>query len=313
MKIDGDVGATGATEIKNLTTQSVTITTSQTVTNAITLSLKDNSGSADSLTINVNGAADVNVANKLITTGIETVTVNSSTAATNTAGTHNTLADLDTTGAKTLKFTGDHALTVTAFSNAGTVTQIDASGLSKGLTMGAATGATVGGSYIGGAGADTFLGNAKGDTFYGAGGGDTLILGAVGARDTVTYKAASDSVVAVKNGALDVTGMDTVNTFTTGEDTLNLKALGLSAYDNGAIANKGVDAGTTLLDLANGKAVATGWFSDGVSNQVVATLSNGGDTYVFVDANHDGNFEAGSDLVIKLAGTASIAHGDVTI
>lgn len=315
--VDGDAGkgAAGVT-IDKLTTQSVTISSSQTAGKNITLALKDATGTADSLTVKVAGEGSLNVANKLITNGIETVTVNSSTTKAD-ATAKNTLADLDVTGATKLVFTGDYALTVTAFSNATTVTQIDASGLSKGLVMGAATGASVGGSYIGGAGNDTFFGNTKGDTFYGAGGGDKLTLGAAGARDTVTYKAASDSVVSVKDAALVMTGLDVITNFKTAEDTLNLKALALT--DNGAIANKGASASDTaalavILDLASGKAAATGWFSDGVSNQAVATLSNGaGDTYVFIDANRDGNFSAANDLVIKLTGTASLAYSDFAL
>jgi hypothetical protein len=37
----------------------------------------------------------------------------------------------------------------------------------------------------------------------------------------------------------------------------------------------------------------------------------GGDTYVFVDANKDGNFTAADDIVIKLTGVTSISEADI--
>lgn len=303
VKVDGAI--TAATTIDKVTTQSVSVTA--TIANNLTVALKDATGKADSLSFSIGGAADV-TASKIITAAVETVTVNSTKTGASVGG--NTISSLDVTGATTLNFSGDHKLTVTAFASATTVTKIDASGLSKGLVMGAATGAGVGGTYIGGAGADTLLGNAKGDTFYGAGGGDTITLGGAGAADTVVIKSGADSKIGLTGIVLSTTGMDTVTAFTTGEDSFDLGAFGFTGNAKSGLINKGVTvaAATHLLDLAtNG---STGFFNDGIANRAVAISNDGANTYVYIDANGDGNFSAATDAVIKLGAVTAVALSD---
>ncbi len=308
--VNVDGAATAAVVIDKLTTQSVSVTANQ--TQDVTFQLLDNTGKADALTINVGNATTAPItASHIVTSGIETLTFNS----TGTSSAANTITSLDVTGATTLVVTGSSALAVTGFANAGTITKIDASA-SAGFVMGAATGATVGGVYLGGAGADTFIGNAKGDTFYGAGGGDTLTLGATGAHDTVVYKAGSDSTIALsKVGALVTTGMDVVTNFVSGEDSLDLGSFGFTGTAKSALYNKGafVSATALLADAAAGG--VAGFFNDNVAVRGVAiqteTVGLVKFTYVFIDANHDGNFTAGTDAVIKLTGTANITLADI--
>ena len=302
VNVDGT--ATAAVIVDKLTTQSVSVTATQ--TQDVTFKLLDATGKADALTINVGNATTAPItASHIVTSGIETLTFNS----TGTSSAANTITSLDVTGATTLVVTGSSGLTVTGFANAATITKIDASA-SAGFIMGAATGATVGGVYLGGAGADTFIGNAKGDTFYGAGGGDTLTLGAAGAHDTVVYKAGTDSTIALsKVGALVLTGMDVVTNFTSGEDSLDLGTFGFTGTAKSALYNKGafVSATALLADAAAGG--VAGFFNDNVAvrgvaiqTEVVGAVTN---VYVFIDANHDGNFTAGTDAVIKLAGVTA--------
>jgi len=304
IKVDGAL--TADSTIDKITTQSVSITATQ--AKFVTFALSDASGSADALTINVGAASSTITAAKVVTSGIETLTFNSTG---NTSGT-NTISILDVTGATTLALTGDTGLTVSAWANAGAITKIDASASSAGLTMGAATAATVAAVYLGGAGADTFIGNLTGDTFYGAGGGDTLTLGATGKHDTVVYKAGSESAISKTTaGALVLTAMDTVTNFVSGQDSIDLGTFAFTGTAKSGLYAKGAFVASTALLADAAAAGITGFFNDGTANRGVATQTEGGATYVFVDANKDGNFTAGTDLVIKLTGTATITLADI--
>lgn len=116
---------------------------------------------------------------------------------------------------------------------------------------------------------------------------DTIILGGPTAN-TVVFKAAGDS----KAGAIDV-----IQAFSTAiDDKLDFTALGVTKANANLYANANYTADGSVT-AAN----ATNFFDNGVVHNVAYT-TNGTDTYVYVDANHTGSFEAGADMVIKLAG-----------
>lgn len=303
INVDGAI--TAATTIDKLTTQTVTVSAS--LAQNLTLTLKDATGTADMLTVNVGAPSTALTVSKIITSGIETLTFNS----TGTSSSAHTISTLDVTGATTLVITGDTKLIASAFANAGTVTKIDASASTGGFTMGAATGATVGAVYLGSSAADTFLGNAKGDTFYGAGGGDTITLGGAGFHDTVVFKAGTDSAIKLSTtGTLVTTGMDTVSTFVSGEDSFDLGTFAFAGTAKSALFNKGAFVAATALLADAAAAGVTGFFNDGVANRGVAIQNDGTDTYIFIDANKDGNFTAGVDAVIKVAGVTTLTLAD---
>lgn len=292
VKVDGALA--GAVVIDKVTTQNVTVSVSTGAQN-LTVQLKDATGTADTVAVNIKGAAAVTV-NHLITDAIETVSISSS-------GKANVITSLDIDDATTLTLTGDQQLTVTGFANADTITKIDASALSKGFVMGGVTAATTAATYIGGAGADTFLGNATGDTFYGAGGGDTITLGATAKADTIVIKAASDSKIGLDTvGTLDLTNTDKVTAgFISGEDSVDLGAFGFTGSAQSGLLGKGAVALQTLATSGS-----VDFFNDGVSDRGVAIGTFGGNTYVFVDANKDGNFTAADDAVIQFTGVAIV-------
>ncbi len=303
VNVDGALA--GAVVIDKVTTQAVNITVSTGAQN-VTVALKDATGSADKLTVGIGGAASV-TAQSVIVDAVETVTINSTTTGVGS----NTITKLNIDDATTLNITGTAKLTA-GFTNADTLTKIDASANTKGFVMTEATLAVVGGTYIGGAGADTFIGNDAGDAFYGAGGGDTITLGAGGAADTIVVKAAADSKIGLTSvGALSTTGMDTITNFVSGEDSLDLGAFGFTGNAQSGLINKGVIvAATSLLSLATTSSVD--FFNDGIADRGVAIATTaGGDSYVFIDANKDGDFTAGSDIVILLSGTAAVALNDI--
>lgn len=55
----------------------------------------------------------------------------------------------------------------------------------------------------------------------------------------------------------------------------------------------------------------TDLFSSVAGDRGVAYSNIGADTYVFVDANKDGNFTAADDIVTKFVGVTSIAETDI--
>lgn len=302
--VDADVAAAGNASINKLTTQSVTITQDLTV-NDLALNLKDSTGKADSLNVVLTsgtGAGDLGINSLTIDKGVETINLASNKVATENTKAGNVITTLDLstgTNAQTLVVTGDELLTVTT-ANEGSLVKIDASGDTGGFVMGAKLTTNNSVQYAGGSAADTFIGNATGgatgDTFYGAGGGDTLTLGASNkVSDTLVYKALSDSQVDGKTNA----GLDTVSNFESANDKIDLTAFNFTA--NKTVGNLGAlaadpTAGASVADL----------FKDVAGTHAVEAGTFGGDTYVFVDVNKDGNFSAANDLVIKLVGNVDL-------
>ena len=86
----------------------------------------------------------------------------------------------------------------------------------------------------------------------------------------------------------------------------------VAGASKGAIINAAYASNAAMVSAVNG-AAATGFFNDATSTaRGVKVVADGTDTFVFVDTNHDGNFAASSDLVIKLAGVVAPVIGDFT-
>ncbi len=102
--------------------------------------------------------------------------------------------------------------------------------------------------------------------------------------------------------------MDVVSNFVSGTDKIDVTSFALTAQQLG-IASKGAVASTdALAAMAN----ATGFFVDAATVQRgVAQVQLGADTYLFVDANKNGTFDAATDLAVRLVGTGAIANGDL--
>ena len=274
--------AAGTTVTVNGTGAAGTAGTAGTRSATISYALKDSTGKADSMTVNlmtVGGKDDMPDstagANDFITSGqttlgltadgIETLVINSSvtaggkqmasayTNAVNLAATASTIKSLDINGAG--KVTVDaNAIT--------TLTMVDATGNSAGATV-SATGATARVTFNGGAGDDMFTGGTQRDILNGGGGkdmlvggdGDDIITGGAGAdtltggagADSFRFTSASDSRVLFGKGGA-ASGFDMITDWATGTNVIALsRSLGVTDADlfgSSAILEKAVIADT---------------------------------------------------------------------
>ena len=212
------------------------------------------------------------------------------------------------TGHDTLLFVGDASVTDAAFTSVVHVEEIDLAQGSSGfhVTLGANSDAagitTVDGSAAGDAQAfidgsasskaltligadhvDVLTGGASADHLIGGGGSD--IMTGNGGNDIFVYESAADSRQ-FANG--NVGYADIITDFSNG-DQLDVEAL----------LSKALTAVTNLGTVANFATNDTAGFYQG---NEVAVATNGVDTRVYVDANHDGAFTLGQDLVVQFTG-----------
>ncbi|PTQ86121.1 beta strand repeat-containing protein [Nitrosomonas ureae] len=210
----------------------------------------------------------------------------------------NTITALAGDAVETLNISGNANLFIDGDLAAATaVKRIDASTMTGALTVDA-TGAD-GVEFVGGAASDVYTGTAGGDTITGNGGGDIITLGA-GSVDTLILNALTDSQF---NADLD--GHDQITGFgVAGQlDVIDLGILGFTGQQASALANKGALAGT----IVDGSTTSiTDFFASGPADRGVAIGTNGGNTWVFVDANKDGNFTTGDDAVVELVAVAGV-------
>lgn len=135
----------------------------------------------------------------------------------------------------------------------------------------------------------TYTATGNGETITGTAKADGITLGL--GNDTVVYTANNKSTL----GNLDsITSFNALNA-----DKLDVKALALGATTT---------VGTSTINPA---ADYTDFFKQtGVATDKILKMAVGADVMVFVDANGDGNFNAGTDLTIKLVGLAA-SIGDI--
>lgn len=280
------------------------------------LTLKDATGSSDVANVTLdNGKADASVTNngasvaKLTAAGVETINIHSNGLVSG-AGTANTVTnDVANTVSKVV-IDGTQALTFVT-GNAAAALTVDASAATGNVTIDA-TAATKLVNINGGLGNDTIVAGSTatfGGLISGGKGGDAITLGA--GTDTLVIKAATDSLQDF-TGTAGVAGkgtMDVVTAFTTGTDKIDLTSLNFTTATTKVVIDKGAFATFTALQTAEASAT---FFQDATNiTRGVVTAHVGGDTYVIADANHDGVFNAATDMVIQLAGTAAVAQSDV--
>jgi methionine-rich copper-binding protein CopC len=299
----------------------VTINASTGVGNNLTINQKgagDAGSNADTLTFELvapaSGGADITVAN-LTAADIETVTIKSTETAGVTTG--HTLTAGTFANAQTVKFEGNEQLTVTNLTVAA-ATAIDASAMTDKFIMTNAF-ATPNAAVLikGGSKDDTLRINENtsgtGSVIIGGGGKDTIHILDTGANNKqviIKYTAASES-----SGS----AWDNINGFVAGNgadgDDIDLSFLGFtgakaSQFNNSAkVTLSGNGAAMTFsISAAN----AAGFFNDAGTFRGVAIATDGTDTFVFVDANNDGNWSAADDMAILLVGVngGAIVNGD---
>ncbi|PSJ17244.1 beta strand repeat-containing protein [Nitrosomonas supralitoralis] len=283
--------------------------------NALTYALKTDTGTSDdvALTLNALDGVDNGTAEGVIT-GVDFTAdgIESFTIASNISGIDPELENTDYVN-QIAALSGDLVETLNISGNAnleiGTLTapvlsRIDASTMTGGLTVDAS--AVPGGvEFLGGSANDFYTGTAGGDTITGNGGADEITLSNVGdATDTLIFNAASDSQLNA-----DVDGFDHISNFGTTAlggplDIIDVGAFGFSGQQASALANKGALANSVVDGTV---LTRTDFFASGGVDRGVAIGTNGGNTYVFVDANKDGDFIATDDLVIEIDGVSPIS------
>lgn len=308
-----------------------------TTTKDVTVTLKDAAGTtakgtAESTTVNVtindgnkDDAADGNVTIvKYTAAGVENVTVNSVVGTTdggttgvkdNAYSTTFTAAVLDSV--ETLTLTGTTDIVFTALTNTGnTLTKVNAGAASGDITLDASA-ITTQVAYTGSSGVDTYTAT-NGGSIYGGAGNDQITLTAAGAggkADTIILKAAGDVSFKDANAdsKIDAAAVETITNFITAAaavanteeaDVLDVTTFAFSGYARSAV-NKGA-----LANSVEGGSFATSitdFFADAAGDRGVAYGTNGGATYVFVDADKDGNWSSATDVAIKLAGVIDFA------
>lgn len=308
-----------------------------TTTKDITVTLKDAAGTtakgtAESTTVNVtindgnkDDAADGNVTIvKYTAAGVENVTVNSVVGTTdggttgvkdNAYSTTFTAAVLDSV--ETLTLTGTTDIVFTALTNTGnTLTKVNAGAASGDITLNASA-ITTQVAYTGSSGVDTYTAT-NGGSIYGGAGNDQITLTAAGVggkADTIILKAAGDVSFKDANAdsKIDAAAVETITNFITAAaavanteeaDVLDVTTFAFSGYARSAV-NKGA-----LANSVEGGSFATSitdFFADAAGDRGVAFGTNGGATYVFVDADKDGNWSSATDVAIKLAGVTDFA------
>ena len=150
--------------------------------------------------------------------------------------------------------------------------------------------------FIGSSADDDFIGSVHGSTISAGGGQDFITLDGFEFVDTLIF-AAGDSVLST-----DTHGHDIISDFGTTAgggalDIIDLGAFGFTGQQASALNNKGALAdsavdGSTLFVLD--------FYSSGGVDRGAAIGTNNGDTYVFVDVNKDGDFNAADDVFIQI-------------
>ncbi len=271
---------------------------------------------------NKDGTADGINAQQITVANVEKLVVTSNVATTDgaavdtKAAAHTLTAKFVADKAETISITGNGGVDLSGVTTIGVVNKVDASGSTGNVKVNLSTQANSV-AYTGSEGVDTYTGSAKGDTIYSGKGADVIDLTAStgAARDTFVLKAATDSQVTdtSKDGKITLagdTGFDAITKFDIGggitADRIDLTNFGFSGAQRGVENVNAKVVGTT--DLTS----VVDLFSSVAGDRGVAFSNLGGaDTYVFVDANKDGNFTAADDIVIKLTGVASISEADI--
>ena len=173
---------------------------------------------------------------------------------------------------------------------------------------------------LNGGGGNDVLRGGDGDDMLNGGGGNDILLGGLGG-DTLTgndgndkfrFQSVSESKVSYDEDG-KASGYDSIADFATGDNVIRLSSgliNGTSLASNAVhnitdrnISDNDPDTNDDLKVFLD--ANAKNFYSDGVDKYRIATATDGTDLYVFVDANNSGNFEAGSDMVIRLAGVTT--------
>jgi hypothetical protein len=296
-------------------------------------------GDAETLTLNAtinddNGdtIADGINAQTITVAGVENLVISSTVASTDGStpdtepADHILTAKLIAADAETITVTGNGGVKLgsnaTPFSETtiGNVTKINAAG-STGNVMINLAAHTQSVAYTGSDGVDTYWGSSAGDIIIAGKGHDFLNLeGGLAAQDILVLKAVTDSNVSDTNNdgqitILDDRGFDEVENFKVGaastDDRLDLSFLEFTGIQQGIVdvSAKVPAFDTDLTSIPDLFSDAAG--DRGLAFSVIALppeLPFPPQSFVFIDANKDGDFTAADDMLVELQGAGPISE-----
>lgn len=307
-----------------VTGKDYTGTTAKGTAETFTLVANLNDGDKDNT---AEGNIDLATTSSVTVAGVENIVINANVT-TLDGGTDALKASKSTLAAKivateaeVLTIKGDASVDLSSATTIGVVTKVDATG-STGNVKIDFTGHAKSVAYTGSEGVDTYKAGKAGDVIYTGKGADVVTLdakaGVAGAvRDTFVLKAATDSQITdtSKDGKITLagdTGFDEVIKFDSigdavtptanTSDRLDLTNFGFTGSQRGVSdVSASVTTSTDLTSIVD-------LFSTPAGDRGVAYTSDGTDSFVFIDANKDGNFTAADDLVIKLTGVGAVSE-----
>ncbi|WP_163649481.1 DUF4214 domain-containing protein [Modicisalibacter sp. 'Wilcox'] len=306
----------GGTTVTNLA-EGADVEIGAALTGALVINQKDaGAGSPDdSLDVTVDARAGITTGGNLDINDIETVNLSvKGTGSTTTQTQTITTLTADEATKITIDASDANATIGDLVAESAVLVDASASAEDVSITTTDAFTATSGVSFKGGEGDDTI--NLTGaDTaaaaatdldfvVQGNGGADAITLAAAGTGvDQVVYAAQSDSTA---------TDFDSIANFAANEDSVDLSAFGISGQADDAVLDKSAAWGAGVSLNASGDvevtdAVAGNFFNDAGIDRGVAVASDGTDSYVFVDTDGNGDFNADGDMVIQLAGGTDTA------
>jgi len=320
----GHVAGITGFEIASVTNSSASITNlaeastvkiSASSTSAQTLTLADNSAATASVNVELNNGAAGKAAAAGVATEIDT---NAHVLNVESAGNVNATANaVDLTGATSslaqitnIVVTGDQAANITTDA-ATALTLIDGSNATGKLNLDA-TGATKSMTIKGGSANDTITASDVAgvvSTITGGKGADTIALGATDANnkgDVIKLTGQADSTAAAFDKITNFTGATTA---AANADKIDVSAFGFTGaqadmFTLGAAqvttAGTGVNATFTIADTA-----AQDFFANAGADKGVALYTTSTETFAFIDADKNGNWDAGTDSVMLLGGDYS--------
>ena len=305
------IGITGTTTVANVGANPTFVLEGGTTAATITLANATGASDVVNLTLGTAGKSSVSKTSTIDIANVETLNVNSLNGGTSSApGTNylavttndNALSKVVVTGA------GQFSLDV---ANAQRALNVDASAATAGFELTSSSASVV--NVIGSNQADSITGSKAGGQINAGKGGDliTLYTATNVGDDTIVLKAGDSSLdltTGVSSGLGGKSAMDTIVGFkAAGTDKIDLTQISGFGSTGQGVANATVASSADLATLL----ATTGVFKDGgglqrgvLDIQVNGTLST---HYVVVDVNHDGNYTAGTDLVVMLTGATTSA------
>ncbi len=260
--------------------------------------------------------------------GVENLVISSAVASTDgstpdtSAADHTLTVNFIAADAETITITGDSGvdLSPSAVATIGEVSTVDASGSTGNvkLDFGGHDQSVV---YTGSDGIDSYWGSLSGGTIIAGKGHDLLHLeGALAAQDILVLQAVTDSMISDTSDdgqitILDDRGFDEAENFKVGaastDDRLDVSFLEFTGIQQGI-----VDVSAKVPAFDTDLTSIPDLFSDiagdrGLAFSVIALppeLPFPPQSFVFIDANKDGDFTAADDMLVELQGAGPITE-----